>query len=153
MNIQVVADEIQGFDEHQFVGPIQERLVAQAEKELEVTFPPEYRQFLLTLGSGSVSSESFIGMGGAKHLDIVWMTRALRQKKTERPFPTDLLPVRTDGFGNYDCVDMSHPTASGEYAIVEWLHDAGGQKGKVLAMGYFEWFLAILQMIRDLEVR
>ena len=122
--------EIQSFDEQAFVGPIQEQLVTQAEQELALRFPPEYRQFLLTFGSGSVSSESFIGLGGAQHLNIVWLTQKLRQKPILRPFPIQLLPIRTDGFGNYDCIDTSNPTSNGEYAIVEWLHDAGGQKGE-----------------------
>ena len=151
MNIQDITKEIHSFDEYEFVGPIQEQLVFQAEQELTLRFPPEYRQFLLTFGSGSISSESFIGLGGAQHLNIVWLTQTLRKKPTPRPFPVELIPIRTDGFGNYDCIDTSTTSTSGEYAIVEWLHDAGGQKGRTLAVGYFEWFRSIIQIIREIE--
>jgi len=151
MNIQDITNEIQSFDEHEFVGPIPEPFVAQAEQELALHFPPAYRQFLLAFGSGTISSESFIGLGGPQHLNIVWLTQTLRNKKTPRPFPVELLPIRTDGFGNYDCIDTSAATTKGECAVVEWLHDAGGQKGRTLAVGYFEWFRSIVQIIREIE--
>jgi len=151
MNWHDLIRELEGFDEREFFGPVREQEVIHAEEELGCSFPPEYRQFLLELGAGSVSSESFVGLGGPKYLDVVWMTRTLRQKSTKHPFPSQFLPLRTDGFGNYDCIDTSQPTTKGEYAIVEWIHEAGGQKGRTVAQGWFEWFHSILQMIREIE--
>ena len=62
---------------------------------------------LLKFGAGYVTSEELIELGGAKHLDVAWLARDLRSRKaaTAKALPAMLIPVRADGFGNYDCID------------------------------------------------
>ncbi len=152
MKIEDIQKDSGEFEDSEFIGKIDDACILQAKHELGLPFPPEYGEFLKVLGSGSVSSESFIGLGGAHHLDVVWLTKTLRHKAEGRRFPKTFLPVRADGYGNHDCIDTSQPTSNGECAIVEWLHDGSDETGnRVLAKSYFEWFVSILNMLREIE--
>jgi antitoxin YobK len=84
-------------------GGVSETEIGSAERAIGVRFPPKFREFLQELGCGEAGSEEFIGLGGPLHLDLVRATLALRQRPSG--FPPTLMPVRHDGFGNYDCLD------------------------------------------------
>ena len=146
MSIDDLNQRIRSFEFTDFSGPIAPSLVNSAQQALGLPLSREYRQFLEHFGSGGVESEEFIGLGGKPHLDVVRLREDLLQR--ERPFPKHLLPVRGDGFGNYDCIDTSAPTEKGEFAVVYWLHDGGEhQTYQQLASSYFEWFNSILDRI------
>lgn len=148
MKLIDIQKRLSAFDDVEFSGPNTREAVDSASQKLGLPFPPEYRVFLEAYGSGSVASESFIGIGGPRHLDVVWLRQTLMDKKGVSAFPAHFLPVRSDGFGNYDCIDTHQPTSNGELAIVEWLHDGGmDQKHRVLAPNYFDWLILILDMI------
>lgn len=152
MKLTDLIQEIGTFEETEFFGPTEIVVIDSASKELCLTFPSQYKEFLATLGSGSISSESFIGLGGPRHLNVVWLTKTLRSKTGSRTFPKYLLPIRSDGYGNYDCIDTSQPTSDDEFAIVEWLHDGSDLlKDKILANSFFEWFSLVLQMLKEIE--
>jgi len=143
---------IENFEDVEFSGPISQDKIDLASRELSINFPLQYREFLSYLGSGSISSESFIGLGGPRHLDVVWLTKTMRAKKGTRSFGEHLLPVRSDGYGNYDCIDTSQPTSESEFAIVEWLHDGSDFQGnRILATSYFNWFYSMLKMLKGIE--
>lgn len=152
MKLHDIMQQIETFENREFYGPVDEGIIHSSEMELNIVFPSQYVEFLGVYGAGSISSESFIGLGGPKHLDIVWLTKTLRSKKGKRSFPYYLLPIRSDGYGNYDCIDLSLPTSGGEYSIVEWIHDGSDEeKGRILAGSYYEWMMAILDMIREID--
>lgn len=122
MNIDKLRTELSQINDFDFVGGVAPEAIASAEAELGVPFPPDYQAFLREFGSGYVSSESIAGLGGAKHLDVVWLTKELRSRSSNQ-FPSDFLPLRNDGFGNYDCIDISSRPVSGECRIVEFARD------------------------------
>lgn len=145
MSIEDIQQRIKSFEFTDFVGAIAPSVIDEAEQALRL--PLEYREFLQHLGSGGVESEEFIGLGGKRHLNVVQMHADLLRKS--HPLPPHLIPLRGDGFGNYDCLDMSSPTENGEFAVVQWLHDGGSnQIHKRLASSYFAWFDSILNMIQ-----
>ena len=121
--------------------------IVTAESAFTGSFPADFVEFLKVFGTGPGRSEEFIGLGGERHLDIVDMARHLRQPSTHSSFPSHLVPVRGDGFGNYDCIDL---LASNEVRsqLVAWVHDASERESlEVLEDGYWAWFNGILDMV------
>lgn len=148
MNNEELNQRLANFETVEPSGPVSEEVIAAAEQQLGIQFPPQYRAFLSAFGSGGVDSEDFIGLGGSAHLDIVKLALRLRDKNN--PLPARLLPLRSDGFGNYDCFDTNQPTSDGEYAIVQWNHEAGeDQECELLADSFDGWFESILVMIEQ----
>ena len=148
MNKEELNQRLINFETVEPSGPVSEEAITSAERQLGIQFPPQYREFLSAFGSGGVDSEDFIGLGGAEHLDIVKL--ALRLRSRINPLPSRLLPLRGDGFGNYDCFDINQPTSGGEFAIVQWNHEAGDeQEYKPLAESFDDWFESILVMIEE----
>ena len=150
MNLPEWLREIEAFDDREFFGPIANERIEAASTEIGLPFPPQYREFLSVVGSGSVASESFIGLGGPQDLDVIWMSKALRGKERRKRFPSTLIPLRADGYGNYDAIDTTQATSGGEFAIVEWRHEgAESEPNRVLAAGYFEWLESMIAIIRE----
>jgi len=149
MNNEELNQRLANFETVEPSGPVSEDLIATAEQQLGIQFPPQYRAFMSVFGCGGVDSEDFIGLGGPAHLDIAKL--ALRLRERNNPLPARLLPLRADGFGNYDCLDTNQPTADGEYAIVQWNHEAGeeDQECELLADSFDGWFESILVMIEQ----
>lgn len=148
MNIEDLKQRIGTFEFTDFSGPVGSDIIEDAEQSIGLPFGREYRHFLEHLGSGGVESEEFIGLGGQPHLNVVQMREDLLHKT--HPLPKHLIPLRGDGFGNYDCSDTSSPTENGEFAVVQWLHDGGSNQVHArLASSYFEWFSSILDMIQE----
>ncbi len=148
MNSEELNNRLINFESVDPGGPVSEPTIADAEQQLGIRFPPQYRSFISTFGCGGVDSEEFIGLGGPDYLHIVKLTLRLRDRMNS--LPVSLLPVRGDGFGNYDCLDTSQPTSEGEYAIVQWNHEAGKSQELVrLADSFDQWFESILIMIEQ----
>jgi hypothetical protein len=127
----------------EFEGGVPEATIAAAEAKLGVRFPAPLRAFLGELGSGSAGSEEIIGLGGPPHLDIVRATVDFKARPGGAP--DGLLPLRRDGFGNLDCLDVSTG------GVVEWVHTAPFAERRVLAPDYEEWFESILELATDDE--
>lgn len=150
MNIDEITQVIGTFEFTDFVEPVGLDLIDAAESELGHPLSREYREFLNRFGCGGVESEEFIGLGGKPHLNVVQMHKDLMQRL--RPLPARLIPIRADGFGNYDCIDTSISTSDGDFAVVQWIHDNGPhQVLEQLATSYFEWFVSILELIEQEE--
>lgn len=148
MNTQNIKTRLAGFDNVHFYGPVDQAAIDAAQADLGVVFPPEYRQFLSVFGCGSIESEELVGLGGPEHLNVVWLKRQLTER--HKPLPRNFLPLRSDGGGNYDCIDLGSATNNGEYAIVEWRHDGSStSQCSVLASSYFEWFESVLRLIEE----
>ena len=150
MNIQDIKRELADSPDRDLGSGVDEQAVLQAESALGVLFPPQYRRFLARFGSGFVSSEEFIGLGGPRHLDVAWLTIELRSRKKD--FPKSLIPIRADGFGNYDCLDSNNPTSDGEFPVVVWVHDGGAnQHHRILAPSFDDWFINMLRLVKELD--
>lgn len=101
------------------IGPAQEDAINAAEQALECTFPPSYRNFLLTFGGIALPTHlgivhDFVGVGN--EADVVGRTLKGREEKR---LPEHLVVV---GLGaqsqEWFCLDVNHPHANGEYPVV-----------------------------------
>lgn len=152
MNIDEIKADLATFQDWDFNGGIAEEAIQRASSATRLAFPPQFIVFLRQLGAGYVSSEEFIGLGGPQHLDVTWITDELRNRMSSTKFPFSMIPIRNDGYGNYDCIDTSNPTNDGEFQIVVWQHDGGNnQDYQILANSYFDWMQYILNEIRLLD--
>lgn len=143
-------DAVQGLD-HSFYGGVTKEAITDAEARLGVAFPPSYANFLRRFGSGYVSYQELIGLGGPSHLDVVELTAHLRERAGISVFPRHLIPVLADGFGNYDALDTSQSGL--EVPVVQWLHDGGDdQLPVVLASSYAEWLQRLVEDIRSIDL-
>ena len=150
MDIESLRTDLSQIDDVDFVGGVPTEAIVLAEAELKFLFPQSYKAFLQEFGSGYVSSEGIVGLGGPKHHDVVWLTKELRGRSSN-PLPCNLIPIRNDGFGNYDCIDVSKGGANGEYQIVEHLHEGESGENRKLADNFLDWFREILQIVRRID--
>ncbi|MFC5457725.1 SMI1/KNR4 family protein [Prosthecobacter fluviatilis] len=150
MKIDELKKRIANFENVDLIGTVSDDLIRQAEAELGFKLPSQYRAFISNFGCGGIESEEFIGLGGPEHLNVSKMV--VRLKGKNRALPHHLLPLRADGFGNYDCVDLQQPRDGAEFAIVRWVHDATVEdQHEVVADSYWQWFESILTMIESSE--
>ena len=124
--LEQAVEAVRHSDMADFLGPRDAQVVAAAERELGVTFPPTYRHFVSELGAGGVAPNDFPGVidgrfDEASPLDVVWVT--LDQRRTYG-FPTHLIVVGDTGMGEFYVLDTSQPDVDGEYPVVVWV--AGG---------------------------
>ncbi len=150
MDIGILRNDLSQIDDVDFVGGVPMESIASAEAELQISFPPKYKAFLREFGSGYVSSEGIIGLGGSQYHNVVWLTKELRSRSSNQ-FPSYLIPIRIDGCGNYDCIDVSKEASNGEFRIVEYVHGGSSGENRKLADNFLDWFREILQMIRQIE--
>ena len=148
MNIEDLQQRICCFELTDFSGPVTPSSIDDASRIIGLPFGREYRQFLEHLGSGSVESEEFIGLGGQPHLNVIEVRENLLRKS--KPLAKYLIPLRGDGFGNYDCVNTALPTENNEFSVVQWLHDGDpNHEYQFIASSYFEWFNGVLDMLQE----
>ena len=148
LNQEYLGTRLRNFDAVEFCGPVSETTIAAAERAIGVCFPRQYRTFLTLCGCGGIGSEDFIGLGGAEHLNIAKL--AVRLRSRHNSLPGHLLPIRGDGFGNYDCLDTRLVGNDGECAVVQWNHEGGAdQHCKHLADCYDSWFESMLIMMEE----
>jgi hypothetical protein len=110
-----------GQQEHpvRIAGPAKETAINAAEEALECTFPPSYRNFLLTFGGIALPTHLGIvhDFVGVAHADDV-VHRTLRGRE-ERRLPNHLIVV---GLGaqsqEWFCLDVNRQGADGEYPVV-----------------------------------
>jgi len=147
MNAEEFRTKLATYEDVDLRGGVDEAQVDEAEEALGCQLPPQYRSFLLICGCGGIGPEDFVGLGGPDHLNVVNLTSMLR--KRQNALPENLLPLRGDGFGNYDCIDLLESTNNGECAIVQWNHEGGVPD--VLAGSFDEWFESILNLINEIS--
>jgi hypothetical protein len=105
----------------EFEGPKPASLVAKAEAELGLVFPPSYRLFLRELGCGSIRGFETYGVvdedfARSSLPDAIWLTlEARRNGGLHRRY----VIVGALGDGSFDCLDTAHLDASGEAPVVQ----------------------------------
>jgi hypothetical protein len=150
MSLQQVQQRFESFEAVEFAGPASEADVAELRRLFRKAVPADYLEFLQSLGAGAVESEEFVGLGGPVHLDARRVTARLRESSEFAEFGDHLVPLSGDGGGNYECIDLdrSSPTTA---IIVAWDHGRPtDDELPVLATGYWEWFLGMLDLIDGL---
>lgn len=110
--------------------------VDELEKEIGYELPKDYREFLMAYGCVETGSEEIIGFGGPKHLNLIAVRNDLLLS-TGLNFPDNLCPICADGFGNYDCLQLSPD--SDKAAVVYWVHDNSGYIHEKVATSFCVW--------------
>jgi hypothetical protein len=152
IDFQRLNDELAEFEPVEFSGGVSISAITEAEQAIGLKFGSEFREFLERFGTASISSQELLGLGGTSFLDVVTITRHLRTPSTHSRFPDNFIPVRGDGYGNYDCLDTSYICQEKGPRVVYWLHDGGdSQDCEVLSEGYGDWLFDILAVIRQTE--
>ena len=84
-----------------WLGPAAEAQVTAAEASLGLTFPAEYRRFLLTHGCGLVDGIELFGLGevDGEAPDLLWLARTLQNIGLVRP--AGVIPIAEVGNGDY----------------------------------------------------
>lgn len=103
-----------------FVGPVSEQEVAAAEARLGVRFPPSYRSFLLTYGSGNFDVFEVYGLG-VPPIGIpnaVWYTEEHRSRSPG--LPSHYVVVYSVGNGEVLCLATGEAGSDGECPVVNW---------------------------------
>ncbi|WP_344462358.1 SMI1/KNR4 family protein [Kitasatospora kazusensis] len=97
-------------------------MIAAAEHDLGVTFPPSYRRVIEEFGTWDIAGEEFLG---------VYQTPAMGQKLlgsvaetldacSQYGMPSDLIVVMFDGMGGLIVLDSSQVDSEGEYPVLVW---------------------------------
>jgi hypothetical protein len=121
------------------LGPVPDRQVARAERELRVTFPPSFRAFLRQFGGGFLFDYEFLGLAEepGHWLDIVQMNRAPRPK-----IPRHFVMFIYAGGNCAFYLDTSQRDATGECKVVVF---GPGEDGIPVA----DSFMDFLQKAKD----
>ena len=96
-------------------------LIAKAEQELNVSFPPSYKKFLSVYGCGDIEGLEFYGLinedfENSSVPDAVWLTLSERQIG----LPRELILVYMTGDGIYYAIDTGNVSDNGESPIVAY---------------------------------
>jgi antitoxin YobK len=115
------------------LGPVPERQIARAERELKVTFPPSFRAFLRQFGGGFLFDYEFLGLAEepGHWLDIVQMNIA--------PHPNVPEPCVMFIYAGGNCafyLDTSRRDAMGECAVVVF---GPGEEGIQVADSFLDF--------------
>lgn len=112
-------DLIAAYDSSDFVGPIPEELIADAQSMLGIRFLPSYVLFLKELGCGDVGGVEFYGIVG-DDLNVpgvpnaIWLT--LEERKTG--LPKSHIVVSGVGDGSFYAIDTSQGDENGESPVL-----------------------------------
>lgn len=151
MSLERARHLLNGLHEQEFSGGVELDAVATLQENVGRDLPADYVEYLTKLGCGFASSEDFLGLGGAPHLDVVRVHERLREPSKHSRLPVHFVPLKPDGYGNYDCIDLDRSSKE-KSTIVQWLHDGGDdQEGEVLATEFWDWFCGELESIRDFD--
>ncbi|MER7051380.1 SMI1/KNR4 family protein [Streptomyces sp. NPDC000351] len=97
-------------------------VLARAEQELGLAFPPSYRRLLEEFGTWDIAGTEFPGVyrtavKGDQLLGTVEETLSARENQG---LPTPLMVVKTDDVWMLVVLDTSQSDQSGEYAVYAW---------------------------------
>jgi len=151
MNLSYIQNRMLDFPDSKFNGKTTNEDITRAEQFFGKKFPEDFRQYLCAFGSGYISSEEFLGIGPNLHENIDFVADRLRIPSGYSNFPPNLIPLRTDGMGNYDCIDLNK--SNNEIScVVEWIHDIEEQGNcRILTYGFWKWMNKMLDVIEVLD--
>jgi hypothetical protein len=146
MNYSKVDSAIKSCTPLDISGSVDDIRIEAASKKIGVSFPADYVLFLRRYGTIQMGSEEVFGLGGEPHLDIAFQCE--NASKDQLSWPPNSIPLRTDGFGNYDLliVQTDIPEDS-QYTIFEWHHDDGNTR--FLAATLDSWLCDLAELAKD----
>ncbi len=100
-----------------FAGQTEDGQIREAEAELGICFPEDYRIFLKRYGALTMGGVEIYGIFKESLQsvpDMVWTTKALR----ERGLSAQYVPIGFDGFGGYYCLDTETTAKTGTSPVV-----------------------------------
>lgn len=151
MNLETARNLLNGLYEQEFSGGAELDAITSLQEDVGRDLPLDYVEYLTELGCGFASSEDFFGLGGASHLNVVHAYQRLREPSKHSKFPIYFIPLKADGFGNYDCIDLCRSSKE-KSTVVLWVHDGGDdQEVKVLTADFWGWFCGELESIREFD--
>lgn len=107
-----------------FLGGRDEALIADAERELGVQFPPSYRRFLAELGAGDFEGREFYGVIDRERMQLNGPPNAigstLARRHRDPHWPPELIVVSDTGFGPDYVLDLSRRDENGESPVLVW---------------------------------
>ena len=97
-------------------------MIAAAESQLGVQFPPSYRRFIAELGTCDVAGEEFLGVyrteaSGQQLLGSVSETLDARARAG---LPPNLVVIMFDGMGGLIVLDVAERDSAGESPVFAW---------------------------------
>lgn len=103
-----------------FVGPITEAAIQDAEQRLGVRFPPSYRRFVEHYGCGGIGPEEFFGLTEpfiSKCPNTAWYTLEVRKYG----LPESMIVVQDAGGDIIYCIDTDQTRDDGEAPVIAWI--------------------------------
>ncbi|MGE7184043.1 SMI1/KNR4 family protein [Peribacillus sp. NPDC006672] len=79
MNNELLELINQYMEKGDFIGEASDSDISRGEKILEVTFPPEYKEFVKKFGSGGICGVDILGVEGADRASVVESTKRYRK--------------------------------------------------------------------------
>lgn len=128
-----------------FEGAVSEEEVQEAEKELGIRIPEQYRKFLLNYGCGDIEGIQIYGLGvepdGAPSL--LWLIDDL---KKNFPLPETILPFSESGDGSYAAVVVEDFDEFETGNVIYWdpIH-LGPDTFEVAAESFAEYILDLME--------
>jgi hypothetical protein len=100
-----------------------ESMVAAAEAKLGLTFPPSFRQYLLTWGNVSVGGVEYSGLTRNADFDNAGVPNCVGftlRKRRDVGLPASLVVLLNKNDAEYVCIDTDQPLDDDERRVVIW---------------------------------
>lgn len=134
-------------------GSTSEEALKRAEKELGLSFPPSYRDFVANYGCLDFGAQEFYGLTG-EHVEgipnVVWSTLDARRKG----LPPYMVKILDPAVGDMIfCIDTSHVDSTGESPVVEWIEGASfsEQNLEPFAANFADFAVAVMNIELEIE--
>lgn len=114
--------------------------ITKAEQALGVAFSRSLHEYLESFGWLTIEDDVLFGLGRgiARHRHLVDATTW--ERRADCPLPRHLIPLRNDGAGNLDCVDVRTDR------VVFWNHERGPtQRPEQVAATLRGWLAALVR--------
>jgi antitoxin YobK len=97
-------------------------LLARAESELGVQFPPSYRKLVSDLGTWDIGGEEFLGVYQTRAYgdELLGSVRETIRARLMQGLPGAMIVTMFDGMGGLIVIDTARQDASGESPVLAW---------------------------------
>lgn len=97
-------------------------MIAGAESDLGIKFPPSYRLLVEELGTWDIAGEEFLGVyqSPAMGQELLGSVSETLDARDRYGMPPEPIAVMFDGMGNLIVLDSSQGDRDGEYPVLVW---------------------------------
>lgn len=125
-------------------GPASNKMIARAEQELDIRFPPSYREFLATYGAALCPGFEIAGLFSVHDegcpplwMDVAIATRQMR-RHSHGQIPADFVVISDDGGDFTFYLETANTNSSGECPVVVL---GPGVDSVVVAQDFFDYIV------------